>query len=107
MTGVVEDVTATEDESPTESAEPEPTSEATTKPSAPPTNKPAPTSTVTAAVPAPSESAGPTTETKDLDQASAQSIGTHPVTRILVILLLAGLGVAYYSKLRTSGRASK
>ncbi|WP_208741545.1 hypothetical protein [Arthrobacter agilis] len=41
----------------------------------------------------------------DMDQASSQSIGTHPVTRVLVILLLLVLGALYYRRLRSNQAA--
>ncbi|WP_167398946.1 hypothetical protein [Arthrobacter pityocampae] len=106
-TGTVEDITAEEDLQ-TESAEPVPTPEATATRTPEPTRKAAPTPTATASViPTPTAPAEPPSGAEEIDQVSAQSIGTHPATRILLILLLVGLGAVYYSKLRAGGRVPK
>ena len=95
LTGLVEDVPADE-ESPeaTASASPTASQRPTTAATARATTKPSPSA------PEPSSSATPA-GARETEQVSSQyTVGTHPLTRILVILLLVGLGVLYYARLR-------
>ncbi len=110
LTGLVEDIAA-EDVVPTEDPDPAPQATPTAivsapAPSAPPPASPTPprhTSPTTSATADPS--GGTTAVEGNTEQASDQRpVGEQPLTRILVILLLVGLGVLYYRRLRSAGK---
>ncbi|WP_155849446.1 hypothetical protein [Arthrobacter sp. H20] len=100
VTGAVVDLTESiEPEEPEETPEPEESESAEPVKSESPEPTPTPTPTRSAtSSPSPS-----TSEAAVVDASAASeetSIGSSPITRVLVIVGLVGLGVLYYAKLR-------